>query len=522
MFKLTSLPLERINIKEGFTADSAGAFATFEGRVRDHSDGKKVLRLEYEAEETLCTKEAEEIFREAKEKFSTIELRCYHRLGIIEVGQMAVWVGCLAAHRDEAFKACRYIIDEIKKRLPIWKKEYYAGGDSGWVGCKSTEYGKQVTGNSTPLPVTGYRLPEESDYYARQINLPEVGAEGQKKLKEAKVLIVGVGGLGCPALMSLSGAGVGTIGICEHDKVELSNLHRQFLYGFDDIGRPKVQVAKEKINSLNPSVTINAHQEHLNLENAQRLIENYDIVLDCTDDIKTKYLLNDACFLNRKTLIQAGIFQWEGQLRVMLPSQKGCLRCLWPSVPTPGCVGTCVDGGVLGVIPNIFGHLQAMEAIRIILNMQKVFENELLILNVADFHIRRLKIKPESRCPLCGKDAVITQISKEHYEPLAEFLIDCHALNADLLKSFTLVDVREAEERADSPLMEIKSEHVPLSRVTGDTSPFAKNKKYLLFCSMGVRSSQLAQMLREEGYENIFAIKDGIEALRHRFKETVK
>jgi adenylyltransferase/sulfurtransferase len=346
------------------------------------------------------------------------------------------------------------------------------------------------------------------------MNLPEVGAAGQQRLKQSKVLVVGAGGLGCPALMSLSGAGVGTIGICEHDKVELSNLHRQFLYAFDDIGRSKLEVAREKIAARNPSVTVNEHHKKLNADNAEEIIGDYDIVLDCTDSITAKYVLNDACFLLRKTLIQVGIYQWEGQLRVMVAGQKGCLRCLWPQVPEPGCVGTCVDGGVLGVIPNVFGHLQAMEALRIILQMQSVFDNELLMFNIADFQLRRLKIKPDVQCPLCGSTPSIDALDLRQYQPPADYIVDVGSLTSDEFRKYVLVDVREHQERVMDPLEGFASEHMPLSEFTEEAIAFEKDRPYLLFCSAGIRSSRLAVMMHEMGYPCVFSVKDGIGAIR--------
>ena len=225
MFKLTPVPLEKIKLSKDLRTDESGAFASFEGIVRNHNDGKEVSYLEYEAQETLCNNEAKKIVDEAHSKFSINKVRAYHRVGRLDIGEMAVWVGVSAVHRDDAFKACRYIIDEIKKRLPIWKKEFYTDESSVWVEGESNK------------ETCSAEIIDEKEYFSRQINLPEIGVDGQQKLKEAKILVVGAGGLGCPALMSLAGAGVGTIGICEHDKIETSNLHRQFLYAFDDIGK---------------------------------------------------------------------------------------------------------------------------------------------------------------------------------------------------------------------------------------------------------------------------------------------
>jgi adenylyltransferase/sulfurtransferase len=250
------------------------------------------------------------------------------------------------------------------------------------------------------------------------------------------------------------------------------------------------------------------------VENVEAIIEEYDVILDCTDNIETKYILNDACYLAEKTLVQVGIYQWEGQLRVMLAPQKGCLRCLWPSVPEPGCVGTCTDGGVLGVIPNIFGHLQAMEALRIILGMQSVFENEMLLFNIADFQFRRLKIRPDENCPLCSSGPSITSIAPEHYRPKVDYILSAPELSDEALRGFRLVDVREAQEAAQEPVRGFECELMPLSDFTEDQIPFDKDNKYLLICSKGVRSSRLAAMVREMGYDNVYSLKDGMSALK--------
>ncbi|MGH9553971.1 MAG: ThiF family adenylyltransferase, partial [Terriglobales bacterium] len=306
-----ALAKERIDCeahKQSLFNAKAGALATFEGWVRNHNEGREVLALAYEAYDALAVKEAEKIIAEAKERFEIYDASCIHRVGELCIGDVAVWVGAIAAHRGTAFDACRYIIDEIKHRLPIWKKETYTDGSSGWVNCQSGCH----DGVRTDRATQDAAVPDitEADYYSRQIILHEVGESGQHKLKNAKVLVIGAGGLGSSALLYLAGAGVGTIGICDSDRVEPSNLHRQILFGRSSVGQLKAEAACARLTELNPFISILTHAQRFAATNAAQLVDGYDIILDCSDNFETKFLANDIALSTAKTLIQASIYQY--------------------------------------------------------------------------------------------------------------------------------------------------------------------------------------------------------------------
>ena len=262
-FSFSSNTLRPESCREALCDPAAGGYASFEGWVRDHNDGRRVRRLEYEAFEALAIKEGSRIVQQAIEKFGVSRAACVHRVGDLAVGELAVWVGVSAAHRQEAFAACRYIIDEVKHRVPIWKKEHYEDGDSGWVNCeRCAEVAvDHVHDGGMPHAHDEHQDTATTGFahdYSRQVALPEVGQAGQQRIRNASVLVIGAGGLGVPALQYLAAAGVGRIGILDGDVVEASNLHRQPLYGVADIGRPKAVAAADRLRSLNRDVRCDA------------------------------------------------------------------------------------------------------------------------------------------------------------------------------------------------------------------------------------------------------------------------
>src|SRR4051812_49386997 len=296
-FRFSSLPLDPAALQRELRDDHCGGFAAFEGWVRDHNEGHAVTRLEYEAFAELAEKEGARIVQAAIEKFGVMRAQCVHRIGSLGPGEVAVWVGVSAAHRDEAFRACRYIIDEVKHRVPIWKKEHYVNGDSGWVNCERCalpsahehERGHDHAHDHGHAQDHAVPVPD----YSRQVALREVGVAGQARLRAASVLVVGAGGLGVPVLQYLAGAGVGRLGIIDGDQLEPSNLHRQTWYALADCGREKAQLAAERVRALNPEVRVEAHALRLDAGNCERLAHGYDLVLDCSDNFSTKFLLND-------------------------------------------------------------------------------------------------------------------------------------------------------------------------------------------------------------------------------------
>src|SRR6266516_1928131 len=245
--------------------------------------------------------------------------------------------------------------------------------------------------------------------YQRQIIMPEVGSIGQRKLLNAKVLHIGAGGLGSPSAIYLAAAGVGTLGIVDFDVVDMSNLHRQILHGHKDVGRPKVESAAETLRDINPDVEVIGFNEPLSSENAFRIIEPFDIVVNGFDNFPTRYLVNDACYFLKKPLVDGGIFRFEGQATVYMPG-KGCYRCLFPAPPPPGAVPSCAEAGVLGVLPGIIGSIQAVEAIKLILGEGTSLVNRLLIFDSLPMEFREVKIRRDPSCPVCGDEPSITEL----------------------------------------------------------------------------------------------------------------
>ncbi len=252
--------------------------------------------------------------------------------------------------------------------------------------------------------------------YSRHIILPEVGGLGQTKLLEAKVLLVGAGGLGSPAAYYLGAAGIGTLGIIDADVVDLSNLQRQILHASADVGRPKTESAAEALRALNPDVVVATHQELLTTDNALAIIKNYDIVLDGSDNFPTRYLVNDACVLTNTPNVYGSIFRFEGQATVFKPHEGPCYRCLYPEPPPPGLVPSCQEGGVLGVLPGIIGTIQAIETIKLILGIGKPLVGRLLLYDALRMQFREVKLRRDPACPLCGDHPTIhTLIDYEQF-----------------------------------------------------------------------------------------------------------
>jgi molybdopterin/thiamine biosynthesis adenylyltransferase len=245
--------------------------------------------------------------------------------------------------------------------------------------------------------------------YQRQIIMPEVGSIGQRKLLEAKVLLIGAGGLGSPSAFYLAAAGVGTVGIVDFDVVDISNLHRQILHGHADLGRPKVDSAADTLRDVNPDAQIIGFNEPISSENAFDMIGQFDIVVNGSDNFPTRYLVNDACYFLRKPLVDGGIFRFEGQATVYQPG-SGCYRCLYPAPPPPGAVPSCADAGVLGVLPGIIGSIQAVETIKLILGQGEPLINRLLMFDSLAMEFREVRIRRDPNCPVCGDEPTITEL----------------------------------------------------------------------------------------------------------------
>jgi len=498
-FNFSSSPLEPERYREALGDPGAGGYASFEGWVRDHNDGRHVTRLEYEAFEALALKEGGRIVSDAIERFGVLRAASVHRIGSLAIGELAVWVGVSAAHRDEAFAACRYIIDEIKHRVPIWKKEYYVDGDSGWVNCERCA----VAAHAHVEHAHGARAPD----YSRQIALPEVGSAGQARLGAASVLVIGAGGLGGPVLQYLAAAGVGRLGIVDGDCVEASNLHRQPLYGTADIGQPKAAVAAAQLARLNPEVRCEVIAEAASQGNVDDLVRGYDLVVECTDNLRAKFLVNDAVVRAGKPAVFASIYQYEGQLQTYRPEpHSACLRCVWPEAPRDGLVGNCAEAGVLGPVPGTLGAMQAMQALKLILGLDDARPSGVVIVDLLSLDTRVIRAPRDPRCDH-GPDA---RPERSAVEPLE---LDFTTLDEARAAGYELVDIREASERRfDRPGTQIDL-HLPLSELLDGRAAFPVAGRQLIVCAHGVRSLALAEHLRAQGRDGVWSMRGGLAGL---------
>jgi adenylyltransferase/sulfurtransferase len=511
-FSFSSSALRPESCREALCDPSAGGYASFEGWVRDHNDGRRVRRLEYEAFEALANKEGSRIVREAIEKFGVSRAACVHRVGDLAVGELAVWVGVSAAHRQEAFAACRYIIDEVKHCVPIWKKEHYEDGDSGWVNCERCA---EVPVDHIHEGETAHSRGEHRDTaasgfaqdYSRQMALPEVGQAGQQRIRNASVLVIGAGGLGVPALQYLAAAGVGRIGILDGDVVEASNLHRQPLYGIADVGRPKAVAAADRLQTLNRDVRCEALVSSATAENIDAFVADYGVVLECTDNLRTKFLVNDAVVRAGRPAFFASVYQYEGQLQAYLPRPDWpCLRCVWPETPRDGMVGNCAEAGVLGPVPGTLGAMQAMQALQVMLGLGPEPARGLVVVDLLNLSTRSISAARRSGC---DHDALANTCAFSN-EPLE---VSFASLAEARAAGFELVDIREAwERRFDRPAQRIEL-HLPMSELLDGRVAFPERGRYLVVCAHGVRSLAIAEQLRNQGRTDVYSMRGGLAAL---------
>lgn len=489
-FELTDAPIDPAARARAMANSSCGALATFEGWVRDHNEGKAVHRLEYEAYASMAIKEGAGILAGARERFGIVEARCVHRVGALAVGDCAVWVGVVAAHRGEAFAACRHIIDEVKHRVPIWKKEHYTGGDSGWVNCPGCAGHAHAHSHSPVHPKA---------YYARQVALPEVGTVGQARLAASRVLVVGAGGLGCGALPYLAAAGVGGITIVDGDTVAIDNLHRQVLYRVDEVGQCKAVLAAQRLRALNPLIAVTPLTDFVDAGSVGGLVAAHDLVLDCTDNFDTKFLLNDTCAALGKPLVASSIYQFEGQLAAYRPgSAGGCLRCLWPQVPAPDCVASCADAGVLAPVPGVFGALQAMESLNILLDLPAPRDGALVIIDLLSMRSRRIATTRQPECPACGAQ-------RNQDAPEARIDIDWGEAS---VAGYRMLDIRSAEEAAACPAPALEA--CPAEEWIHGPPPFPPDARIALVCGRGARSRAIAMALQARGWAAVRSVRGGL------------
>ncbi|MGH8134824.1 MAG: ThiF family adenylyltransferase [Steroidobacteraceae bacterium] len=489
-FEFTHEPIDPKALAATLADPAAGGFASFEGWVRDHNEGRAVSRLEYEAFEELARVEGELIVAAALRRHGPLRARCVHRLGALTVGDMAVWVGVVSAHRAEAFDACREVIDEIKHRLPIWKKEHYANGDSGWVNCAHCAEGAH----------------EPAFDYSRQVALPEIGEAGQERLAQATVTVIGAGGLGCAVLTSLAGAGVGTIVIVDDDVVDAANLHRQPLYCPGDIGRPKAEIAAARLAAYNPTIRLRPLPIRLTAANALELAAGADAVVDCSDNFATKFLVNDAAVLAGRPAVLASVYQYEGQLQVVRADAHGsCLRCQWPEATRDGLVGNCAQSGVLGPVPAVLGSLQAMEVLKLLLDLPGQLRDEVLLVDLLDLGQRRLNAPRARECgDRCARIHSVEGASAETGLEVALPLAEAVA------RGYRIIDIRNPDECALAPLPHGEHDSIPLPSLLQDATVLDSRLRYLLVCAHGIRSRAAAEHLRAVGRGNVWSLSGGL------------
>jgi sulfur-carrier protein adenylyltransferase/sulfurtransferase len=363
---------------------------------------------------------------------------------------------------------------------------------------------------------------DEIRRYSRHLIMPEVGVDGQRKLKAASILCIGAGGLGSPVAMYLAAAGVGRLGIVDFDVVDFSNLQRQILHGTPDVGRPKLASAKDRLQALNPNVQVDTYETALSSENALKLFEPYDVIVDGTDNFPTRYLVNDACVLLGKPNAYGSIFRFEGQASVFGAKDGPCYRCLYPEPPPPGLVPSCAEGGVLGVLPGIIGVIQATEAIKLVLGVGEPLIGRFLIFDALKMKFRELKLRKDPDCPVCGTHPTVTHLidyeqfcGVVHDEPESVAANNATEITSLELKKrldrgdpLTIIDVREPNEyqinRIDGSIL------IPLGEVPRRYAEFDPNQELIMQCKSGARSGRAADFLRSVGFKKVLNLKGGI------------
>lgn len=360
----------------------------------------------------------------------------------------------------------------------------------------------------------------QMERYSRQVILEEVGVEGQARLLRAKVLIVGAGGLGSPVALYLAAAGVGTLGIVDGDQVDLTNLHRQILHSTAALGQPKTESARRTLEQLNPDVRVVPYQTVLTSANALEILEPYDVVVNGSDNFPTRYLVNDACVLLRKPLVDASILKWEGQATTFLPGH-GCYRCLFPTPPPPGAVPSCAEGGILGALCGYMGARQALEVIKIILGVGETLTNKLLIFDALEGETRVVRWSRNPACPVCGDEPTIRELidyeqfcgMPAHDRPGTRAIPEVTPLEAMALLErgeVQLIDVREPWEYEEAHIPGCCL--IPMGEVPARLGEIRRDVPAVVYCRSGVRSGKVVALLREAGFDQALNLKGGILA----------
>jgi len=355
---------------------------------------------------------------------------------------------------------------------------------------------------------------DEQLRYSRHMIMPEVGAEGQQRLNAARVLCIGAGGLGSPAALYLAAAGIGKLGLVDFDDVDLSNLQRQILHGTKDVGRKKLDSARDRLRDANPNIEIEAHECRFASKNALEIVSDYDVVVDGSDNFPTRYLSNDVCVFAKKPNVYGSVFRFDGQTTVFAPHLGGpCYRCLFPEPPPPGSVPNCAQAGVLGVLPGIIGTIQASEAIKLILGVGEPLLGRLLYFDALKMKFREFNLRRDPQCPVCGDSPTITEpIDYEQFCGVATNVptVSVRELKAklDARQPVQLVDVREPFEHEIANIDSARL--IPLGELSDRLNELDRDRLTIVHCHSGMRSAQAVRLLREAGFENVFNLEGGI------------
>jgi adenylyltransferase/sulfurtransferase len=390
------------------------------------------------------------------------------------------------------------------------------------------------------VPATASALPsltnEEIARYSRHLIMPEVGVEGQRRLKSASVLMIGTGGLGAPLGMYLAAAGVGRLGIVDFDVVDESNLQRQIVHGTKDVGRPKIESARDRLQDINPHIRVEAYETKLTSENALELFRNYDIIVDGTDNFPTRYLVNDACVLAGKPNVYGSIFRFEGQASVFWAERGACYRCLYPEPPPPGLVPSCAEGGVLGVLPGIVGAIQANETIKLILGDGESLINRLLLFDAWRMRFRELKLRKDPSCPVCGEHPTITKlIDYEEFCGLRPTPQQQTSTEGSRLEEMTATELKaRLDDGADIQIIDVREPHeyqiarlpnsklIPLGQVVSRADEIDEKRETVVHCKGGVRSAKAIEALKQAGFKGrLVNLKGGITAWSNEVDSSV-
>ena len=478
MFSISDQPIKPFGLGDS----RAGGVAIFEGLVRNHNENKPVDGLEYEAYTELAEIEGNKIIEEAKQRFDIRDIKAVHRVGHLAIGDVAIRVEASAEHRQAAFEACEYAVEEIKHRVPIWKREAYSDGSGEWLKTESASQDDLTEA--------------EQAFHCSQIS--HIQQEGQLKLKGAEVLVVGVGSLGCSAATNLARAGVGRIIIVDHAAIELEDLSLQTLFTTNDLGRRKPFVAAERIRQQNPWITVKAIEDKVTSNNANDLANGASIILDCSNDQETTLALNASAAALNIPLVHASSSGSQQNASSWTPnSDTGCLYC---QAQEPKQSSGCISNGTLGMI----GALQAWETLRVIIGEKGPLNHHRFVFNLSTLESELIPKRRLTDCPVCGS------IESEIMNPTNPIPLLITS-RADLAP-WTVVDVRKPENIQSEPISEITTVSCPdrsIQKLEG-----YKGQKLLAVCELGVSSLHFAEDLREQGHEGACALVGGFDTLQ--------